>query len=143
MEKIEKLKEIINNSNNIVAFTGAGVSTLSGIKDFRGKNGLYKEKFEHSAEYYLSSRCFFLEPDTFYKFYKSNMNVLDKEPNIVHKYLTKLEKDGKLKAVVTQNIDGLDKKSGTKNVLEIHGTIYKNYCAKCGKEYSAEYIFNS
>ena len=69
MEKIEKLKEIINNSNNIVAFTGAGVSTLSGIKDFRGKNGLYKEKFEHSAEYYLSSRCFFLEPDTFYKFY--------------------------------------------------------------------------
>lgn len=106
MEKIEKLKEIINNSNNIVAFTGAGVSTLSGIKDFRGKNGLYKEKFEHSAEYYLSSRCFFLEPDTFYKFYKSNMNVLDKESNIVHKYLTKLEKDGKLKAVVTQNIDG-------------------------------------
>lgn len=143
MEKIEKLKEIINNSNNIVAFTGAGVSTLSGIKDFRGKNGLYKEKFEHSAEYYLSSRCFFLEPNTFYKFYKSNMNVLDKEPNIVHKYLTKLEKNGKLKAVVTQNIDGLDKKSDTKNVLEIHGTIYKNYCAKCGKEYSAEYIFNS
>lgn len=143
MEKIEKLKDIINNSNNIVAFTGAGVSTLSGIKDFRGKNGLYKEKFEHSAEYYLSSRCFFLEPDTFYKFYKSNMNVLDKEPNIAHKYLTKLEKDGKLKAVVTQNIDGLDKKSGTKNVLEIHGTIYKNYCAKCGKEYSAEYVFNS
>ena len=115
MEKIEKLKEIINNSNNIVTFTGAGVSTLSGIKDFRGKNGLYKEKFEHSAECYLSSRCFFLEPDTFYKFYKSNMNVLDKGPNIVHKYLTKLEKDGKLKAVVTQNIDGLDKKSGTKS----------------------------
>ena len=143
MEKIEKLKEIINNSNNIVAFTGAGVSTLSGIKDFRGKNGLYKEKFEHSAEYYLSSRCFFLEPDTFYKFYKSNMNVLDKEPNIVHKYLTKLEKDGKLKAVVTQNIDGLHQAAGSKRVYELHGSVLKNYCMKCGKSYTAEFIKES
>lgn len=143
MDKIDRLGEIINKSNNIVFFGGAGVSTLSGIRDFRGKNGLYKDKYEHSAEYYLSIDCFNNEPDIFYKFYKDNMNTLDKKPNIVHEYLVKLEKEGKLKAVITQNIDGLHQRAGSKNVLEVHGTTYKNKCIKCNKEYNAEYVFNS
>ena len=140
--KIKKLKDIINKSNNIVFFGGAGISTASGLRDFKGKNGLYNEKYEKSAEYYLSSKCFYNEPEIFYKFYKKNMNTLNIKPNIIHYYLTELERIGKLKAIVTQNIDGLHQKSGSKNVLEIHGTTYKNYCIKCGKEYSAEYVFN-
>lgn len=143
-EKIEKLKEIIKSSDNIVFFGGAGVSTASGLKDFKGKNGLYKEKIsDKPVEYYLSSRCFYNEPEVFYKFYKENMNTLNVKPNIIHYYLTELEKNGKLKAIVTQNIDGLHQKAGSKNVLEVHGTTYKNHCVKCGNEYSAEYVFNS
>lgn len=138
-----KLKEIINSSNNIVFFGGAGVSTDSGLKDFRGENGLYKEKYEKSAEYYLSIGCFYNNPKEFYSFYKRNMNTIGIKPNITHYYLAKLEKEGKLKAIITQNIDGLHQKAGSKNVIEIHGTIEKNHCIKCGKEYNSQYVFNS
>lgn len=141
---LKKLKEIIESSNNIVFFGGAGVSTASGLRNFKWKNGLYKEnKADRPAEYYLSARCFYNEPEAFYKFYKENMNSLSVKPNIIHYYLAELERKGKLKAIVTQNIDGLHQKAGSKNVLEVHGTTYQNHCTKCGKEYSAEYVFNS
>lgn len=141
--KIDKLQKIIDDSNNIIVFTGAGVGTESGLKDFRSSDGLYKEKLEHEPEYYLSSNCFYHDTKTFYDYYRKNMNFLDTKPNVVHNYLKKLEDSGKLKAVVTQNIDGLDKKAGIKNVLEIHGTIYNNYCLKCNKEYGPQIIFDS
>ena len=143
MKKIKELQEIIDKSKNIVFFGGAGVSTASGINDFRGKNGLYKQKKNLNPEYLLSIRCFKNEPQKFYKFYKDNMNCMDKKPNTIHNYLTKLEKEKKLKAIITQNIDGLHQKAGSKNVLEIHGTIHKNNCLKCKKEYGAEYVFNN
>ena len=145
-EKVKELKELINESNNIVFFGGAGVSTASGLKDFRSKDGLYNEKnnlLNVSPEFMLSVSCFYSFTKEFYKYYKANMNSLNIKPNIVHKYLTKLEKSGKLKVIITQNIDGLHQKAGSKNVLELHGTIYKNHCIKCGKEYSSEYVFNS
>lgn len=142
MNKIEELQKIIDESDNIVFFGGAGVSTASGIKDFRGKDGLYKEKYEYDPEYYLSSSCFYNKPKLFFDFYKSKMNSLDIKPNIIHKYLTDLEKKGKLKVIITQNIDGLHQKSGSKNVLEIHGTTYRNHCIECNKEYDAEFVFN-
>ena len=143
MNKIDKLKKIIKESNNIVAFTGAGASTLSGIKDFRSKDGLYNMKYKYNPEDILSSYFFYTKTDEFYEFYKDKLNCLDKKPNIIHNYLSELEKENKLKCVITQNIDGLHYKAGSKNVLELHGTIYKNHCTQCGKEYSAEYVFNS
>lgn len=143
MEKQENLKRLIEEADNIVFFGGAGASTGSGIKDFRGKNGLYKEKMDYPPEYLLSSNCFYQEPELFFKFYKENMNALEYEPNVVHKYLSKLERIGKLKATVTQNIDGLHQKAGSKNVYEIHGTIYKNHCVKCHKFYDAQSVFAS
>lgn len=143
MDKIKELQNIIDSSNNIVFFGGAGVSTESGIRDFRSTDGLYNQKFDKKPEYYLSSRCFYNDTNEFYNFYKNQMNCLNIKPNITHKYLTKLEKQGKLKAIITQNIDGLHEKAGSQNILNIHGTIYKNYCTKCNKEYSAEYVFNS
>lgn len=143
MNKVEELKNIINESNNIVAFTGAGASTLSGIKDFRSKDGLYNMKYKYNPEDILSSYFFFTKTDEFYEFYKDKLNCLDKKPNIVHNYLSQLEKENKLKCVITQNIDGLHTKAGSKNVLELHGTIYKNHCIDCGKEYTAEYVFKS
>ena len=141
--EIDKLKEIINNSKYLVVFTGAGVGTESGLKDFRSNDGLYKEKLDYPPEYYLSSDCFYHNTKLFYDYYRKNMNFLDVEPNIVHKYLKKLEDKGILKALITQNIDGLDIKAGIKNVFEIHGTIYKNYCINCDKEYDANIIFKS
>ena len=140
---IDKLQKIIDNSKYLVVFTGAGVGTESGLKDFRSSDGLYKEKLEYPPEYYLSSRCFYHDTEEFFNYYRKNMNFLNTEPNVVHKYLKKLEDNNKLKALITQNIDGLDKKAGIKNVLEIHGTIYKNYCINCGKEHSPQEIFNS
>lgn len=142
MKEIDLLKSIISNSNNIVFFGGAGVSTLSGIKDFRSKNGLYSQNNGNNVEYYLSSSCFYDEPEEFYKFYKENMNCLDIKPNKIHYYLTELEKSKKLKAIITQNIDGLHQKSGSKNVIELHGSVYRNYCLKCNKKYKADYVFN-
>ncbi len=146
MRNIDRLKKIIDDSNYIVFFGGAGVSTASGIKDFRGKNGLYKEKdkgYNMPPEYMLSIDLFQKDPNVFFNYYKSKMNCLDKEPNIIHNYLAKLEKNNKLKAIITQNIDGLHQKAGSKNVLEIHGTIYKNHCIDCGKSYAASKVFES
>ena len=144
MDDLKKLQELIDNSSNIVFFGGAGVSTDSGIKDFRGKNGLYKVKNSNvPPEYMLSSKCLFKEPELFFDYYRTNMNCLDAKPNITHKYLKKLEDKQKLKAIVTQNIDGLHQKAGSKNVLELHGTINECYCLDCGKEYSGDYIFKS
>lgn len=137
---------MIDNAYHIVFFGGAGVSTASGIKDFRGKNGLYREKdypTDLSPEYMLSIDLFKSNPKMFFDFYKDKMNCLDAKPNVIHKYLAKLEKEKKLEAIITQNIDGLHQKAGSKNVLEIHGTVYKNHCIDCGKSYSAEYVFNS
>lgn len=143
LEKVSELQTLIDEANNIVFFGGAGVSTSSGIKDFRGKNGLYKSVTDYPPEYLLSSACFYKEPDLFFEFYKNNLNSLSVEPNIVHKYLKKLEDKGKLKAIVTQNIDGLHQSAGSTNVLEIHGSIYHNHCLKCGKSYDAKYVFES
>lgn len=143
MNKIEQLQNLIDESDNIVFFGGAGVSTDSGIKDFRSVDGLYNMKYEYPPEMILSHTFFINNPQEFYKFYKDKMNCLDKEPNICHKYLTYLEEKGKLKGVITQNIDGLHTKAHTKNIQELHGTIYKNKCMKCGKNYSAEFIFNN
>lgn len=143
MNKIEQLQNLIDESDNIVFFGGAGVSTDSGIKGFRSVDGLYNMKYEYPPEMILSHTFFINNPQEFYKFYKDKMNCLDKEPNICHKYLTYLEEKGKLKGVITQNIDGLHTKAHTKNIQELHGTIYKNKCMKCGKNYSAEFIFNN
>ena len=141
--KLEKLQEIIDKANNIVFFGGAGVSTESGIPDFRSKDGLYHMKYKYPPEEILSHSFFMDNPEEFYKFYKDKMNSLNVKPNISHEFLAKLEKAGKLRAIITQNIDGLHTKAGSKNVLELHGTIYKNHCIKCNKEYSAEYVVNS
>ena len=141
--KIEELKEIIDNSNNIVFFGGAGVSTESGIPDFRSKDGLYNQIYKYPPEEILSHTFFLNSTEEFYKFYKDKMNSLKYMPNVTHKKLAKLEKEGKLKAVITQNIDGLHQKAGSKNVLELHGSVLRNYCMKCRKEYSAEDVFNS
>ena len=142
MDKIEILQNMINECNNIVFFGGAGVSTESGIKDFRSKDGLYNIKYKYPPEQILSHRFFIENPGEFYKFYKDKMNCLNINPNICHKFLTKLENIGKLKAIITQNIDGLHTKANSKNVLELHGTIYQNHCISCGKLYNAKYIFN-
>lgn len=142
MDKVEELKKIINESNRIVVLTGAGVSTDSGIKDFRGKNGLSKE-FDIPMEILLSSNYFYSHTEEFYKFYKEYFDTSNIEPNITHKYLKKLEDDNKLSAIITQNIDGLHSKAGNKKVYELHGTTFKNHCIKCNKEYSSEYVFKS
>ena len=143
MNNIEKLQNLIDSSNNIVFFGGAGVSTESGIKDFRGKNGLYKIKSDRPPEYMLSHECLINEPELFFEYYKNNMDCRNYKPNITHKYLKKLEDTGKLKAIITQNIDALHQKAGSKNVLELHGSTYRNYCQNCKKEYPANYIFES
>lgn len=143
MEKIDRLQKIIDESKSIVFFSGAGISTLSRIKDFRSKDGLYNIKYKYPPELILSSSFFYANTEEFYKFYKNKLNALNAEPNIVHKYFFKLEQLGKLKSIITQNIDGLHTKAGNKKVYELHGTIYKNHCIKCGKFYDANYVFNS
>lgn len=143
MNKIELLNKYIKESNNIVFFGGAGVSTESGIKDFRSKDGLYNQKYKYPPEQILSHSFFQNNPEEFYKFYKEKLNCLEARPNICHKYLTKLEQTNKLKAIITQNIDGLHQKAQSNNVLELHGTIYKNNCLTCHKSYKPEYIFKS
>ena len=143
MNKINELQKIIDKSKRIVLFSGAGVSTLSGIKDFRSKDGLYNMKYKWPPEMILSSAFFYDNTEEFYKFYKDKLNCLNIKPNIVHNYFAALEKKEKLSAIVTQNIDGLHTKAGNKNVFELHGTVYKNHCIKCHKEYDEEYVFNS
>ena len=142
-DKIKKFKELIEKSKNIVFFGGAGVSTESGIPDFRSKDGLYNMQYKYPPEEILSHTFFMNNTEEFYKFYKDKMNSLKYEPNITHTSLAKLERNGKLKAVVTQNIDGLHQKAGSKTVYELHGSVLKNYCMKCKKFYNAEYVFNS
>lgn len=141
MDDLLTLQKLIDNAKKIVFFGGAGVSTESGIKDFRSKDGLYNQKYDYPPEVYLSRSFFNEHPELFFKFYKDKLNCLNAEPNICHKYLIKLENEGKLKAIITQNIDGLHEKAGSKKVLLLHGTIYKNYCMKCHKFYEAKEIF--
>ena len=141
--KIQQLKQLVNESNNIVFFGGAGVSTESGISDFRSKDGLYNQKYDYPPEEILSHTFFIKHTEEFYKFYKDKMNSLKYEPNITHIKLAQLESKGKLKAIITQNIDGLHQKAGAKNVYELHGSVLRNYCMKCKKFYDAEYVFNS
>ena len=143
----EKLKEYIKESNNIVFFGGAGVSTESGIPDFRSKNGLYNQhdvQFDkYEPEYLLSRECLYNNPKVFYEFYRQKMDTRNIEPNVTHKVLAKMEEMGKLKAIVTQNIDGLHQKAGSKNVFEIHGTTQRNYCSKCKREYHSDFLFDT
>ena len=141
--KIQQLKQLVKKSNNIVFFGGAGVSTESGISDFRSKDGLYNQKYDYPPEEILSHTFFIKHTEEFYKFYKDKMNSLKYEPNITHIKLAQLESKGKLKAIITQNIDGLHQKAGAKNVYELHGSVLRNYCMKCKKFYDAEYVFNS
>ena len=145
--KIEKLLKYIEESKNIVFFGGAGVSTESGIPDFRSKDGLYNQhdvQFDkYDPEYLLSRDCLYNNPKVFYEFYRQKMDTRNIEPNITHKVLSKLEEVGKLKAIVTQNIDGLHQKAGSKRVYEIHGTTHRNYCSKCKMEYHSDFLFNT
>ena len=134
------LQSIINESENIVFFGGAGVSTESGIPDFRSVDGLYNQKYDYPPEQILSHTFFVRNTAEFYRFYQDKMLCLDVEPNAAHYKLAELEKAGKLSAVVTQNIDGLHQKAGSKKVYELHGSVHRNYCTKCGKFFDAEYI---
>lgn len=140
---IEKLSEIIRNSDNIVFFGGAGVSTESGIPDFRSVDGLYNQKYDYPPETILSHTFYRSNTGEFYKFYRDKMLCLDAKPNAAHIKLAQWEKEGKLKAVITQNIDGLHQAAGSKEVLELHGSVMRNYCESCGKSYDAEYMLNS
>ena len=139
------LKEIIQKSDNIVFFGGAGVSTESGIPDFRSETGIYNtiKRYKRSPEEILSHSFFMAHPDIFYDFYKSTMLYLDAKPNAAHQALAKLEAMGKLKAVVTQNIDGLHQLAGSKHVYELHGTVHRNYCMRCHELYDVNYILQS
>lgn len=139
-QEIGALQEIIDESKNIVFFGGAGVSTESGIPDFRSEDGLYHEKYSYPPERIISHSFFLTNPEVFYRFYKEKMLCLDAEPNAAHRKLAELEQAGKLKAVVTQNIDGLHQKAGSKIVYELHGSIHRNYCLRCHKFYPAEFI---
>ena len=142
-EKVNKLKEIIDNSNNIVFFGGAGVSTESGIPDFRSKDGLYNQHYKFPPEQILSHTFFMSNTKDFYDFYRDKMNSLKYEPNITHIKLAELESKGKLKGVVTQNIDGLHQKAGSKVVYELHGSVLRNYCMDCHKFYGPEIVFEN
>ena len=137
---IETLKTWITESDNIVFFGGAGVSTESGIPDFRSVDGLYHQQFDYPPETILSHTFFYQHPDYFYRFYRQKMLPLEAQPNAAHKKLAELEQAGKLRAVITQNIDGLHQKAGSRNVLELHGSIWRNYCTRCGKFYPPEFI---
>ena len=138
MDKLSTLRNWISESKKIVFFGGAGVSTESGIPDFRSVDGLYHQKFDYPPETILSHSFFFSHTDYFYKFYREKMLVTDIEPNRAHIALARLEQQGKLSAVVTQNIDGLHQKAGSVNVYELHGSVHRNYCRKCRKFYSGE-----
>ena len=140
MDKVEHFKEWISESSRIVFFGGAGVSTESGIPDFRSVDGLYNQKFEYPPEQIISHSFYERRQEYFFRFYREKMLPLGFEPNITHKVLAKWEQEGKLSAVVTQNIDGLHQKAGSKRVYELHGSVLRNYCVQCRKYYPAEYI---
>ena len=139
-EKISQLQEIIDQAKHIVFFTGAGVSTDSGIPDFRSQDGLYHLKYKYPPEEIVSHHFFEQKPEEFWEFYKDKMLNLDAEPNLTHKFMAECEKAGKSLGVVTQNIDGLHQKAGSRQVYELHGSVLRNYCTRCGQFYSAEYI---
>lgn len=143
MTDIEKLQQIIDNSQNIVFFGGAGVSTESGIPDFRSVDGLYNMKYKFPPEEIISHDFFFSKTEDFYDFYRDKMLIPDAQPNIAHKKLAQLEKAGKLSAVVTQNIDGLHQKAGSHTVYELHGSIHRNYCINCQKFFEPQFIKES
>lgn len=140
MNQSEQLREWVEGSDNIVFFGGAGVSTESGIPDFRSVDGLYHEQYDYPPETILSHSFYESRPDEFYRFYRNKMLCLDAEPNRAHKKLAQLEKEGKLRGVITQNIDGLHQKAGSKKVLELHGSVLRNYCVRCHKFYDVHYI---
>ena len=142
-ESIRKLKEMVDGSDNIVFFGGAGVSTESGIPDFRSVDGLYHQKFAYPPETMLSHTFYMRHKAEFFDFYRAKMLALDAQPNAAHLKLAEWEKAGKLKAVITQNIDGLHQKAGSKEVLELHGSVLRNYCERCGKFYGVEAVANS
>lgn len=142
-EKIKQLQEIIDEAHAIVFFTGAGVSTDSGIPDFRSQDGLYHLKYKYPPEEIVSHHFFVEKPEEFWEFYKDKMLNLDAEPNATHKFMAACEDAGKSLGVVTQNIDGLHQKAGSKHVYELHGSVLRNYCTRCGAFYDAEYIKNS
>ncbi len=143
MGELETLKKWIDESNNIVFFGGAGVSTESGIPDFRSTDGLYHQKYDYPPETILSHTFFRKKTEEFFKFYRDKMLYLDAEPNAAHKKLAQWEEEGKLKAVITQNIDGLHQKAGSKTVLELHGSVLRNYCENCHTFYGVESIKKS
>lgn len=138
--EIAKLQEIIDDSENIVFFGGAGVSTESGIPDFRSADGIYHQQYRYSPEQIVSHSFFVRNTEAFYEFYKDKMMFLEAKPNAAHLKLAQLEAEGKLKAVITQNIDGLHQAAGSKTVWELHGSIHRNYCQKCEKFYDASYV---
>ncbi len=146
-QKVAELNRMIRESKHIVFFGGAGVSTESGIPDFRSKDGLYNQhdvKFDrYSPEYLLSIDCLVDHPDVFYEFYRQKLNTAGIEPNRAHYKLAEMEKAGKLDGIITQNIDGLHQRAGSKNVQEVHGTTYRNYCMKCHEKYPYDFIFKS
>ncbi len=139
-EKVRRLQEIIDQGRNIVFFGGAGVSTESGIPDFRSQDGLYHLKYKYPPETIISHSFFIKNTEGFYEFYKDKMLALDAEPNAAHRKLAQMEEAGKLKAVITQNIDGLHQKAGSWEVLELHGSVLRNYCTRCGAFYDAKYV---
>lgn len=140
MDKLAQLKQWISESNRIVFFGGAGVSTESGIADFRSVDGLYHQHFEYPPETVISHSFYCRNPSYFFRFYREKMLPLGYEPNITHRTLSRWEREGKLKAVITQNIDGLHQEAGSRCVYELHGSILRNYCENCGKFYDAEFV---
>ena len=142
-KEVDELKSIIEASHNIVFFGGAGVSTESGIPDFRSQDGLYNLKYAYPPETILSHSFFMSNPDEFYKFYKDKLVHANAKPNPAHIALAKLEAIGKLKAIITQNIDGLHTTAGNKNVIELHGSLHRNYCMDCNKKYSLEFMLEA
>lgn len=142
-EVVERFLQMVKESDNIVFFGGAGVSTESGIPDFRSVDGLYNQKYDYPPETILSHSFYMAKPEEFYRFYRDKMLCLDVKPNVTHEKLAQLEAAGKLKAVVTQNIDGLHQAAGSKRVLELHGSVHRNYCQRCGKLFDARYILES
>lgn len=143
MTERETLKNWIESSDNIVFFGGAGVSTESGIPDFRSVDGLYNQQYDYPPETILSHSFYMQNPGEFYRFYRNKMLCLTAKPNAAHKGLARLEQEGKLKAVITQNIDGLHQQAGSKVVLELHGSVHRNYCRKCHALYDAQYMLDS
>ena len=143
MDGQTQLKQWIEESENIVFFGGAGVSTESGIPDFRSQDGLYNQQYKYPPETIISHSFYLKNPEEFYRFYKNKMLFPDARPNAAHLALAKLEREGKLKAVITQNIDGLHQAAGSREVLELHGSVHRNYCTRCGKAYSLEDVMKA